>query len=432
MRTIIRDNYTPQPGDYHDMYVFDEAKGKSWRFDCDGVFYETTIENELGDSTTTAASQALVSGISGGIDEKIAEAVEAEAAIRKEADETLAGDIADEIGNRISADNALGGMIEDEKIARQTADNNLQQQIDTITASSDVTDIVGTYADLQNYDTSTLSNNDIIKVLQDESRNDETTYYRWNSTTQQFTLIGEEGPYYTKSQTNTLLSGKQNTLTAGTGIDITNDVISATSAGPTVVQTPGTSTTDVMSQNATTSMIYADPDIRTKIRIGNNAGAAGGLENIVIGNNAVGSTNLQHGVVIGRRANAYSGDGAIVIGESAGSTSQSGGKGSVALGAYAQLTGNGIVNIGSSSTEYGYNTSKYRRLTGVYDGQSAHDAATVGQIKMGTLSATPTGTTVGFPGRLYTYDTGGGVYEVWLCVHDNGDNTYVWKQVSLI
>lgn len=53
--------------------------------------------------------------------------------------------------------------------------------------------------------------------------------------------------------TQTDLAGKQNTLTAGTGIDITNDVISATGGGgPTVVQTTGTSTTDVMSQNAVT------------------------------------------------------------------------------------------------------------------------------------------------------------------------------------
>ena len=37
--------------------------------------------------------------------------------------------------------------------------------------------------------------------------------------------------YYTKSQQDNLLSGKQNTLTAGTGITIQNDVISATGGG---------------------------------------------------------------------------------------------------------------------------------------------------------------------------------------------------------
>ena len=85
---------------------------------------------------------------------------------------------------------------------RQNADNDLQSQIDAITASSDVTDIVGTYAELQAYDTSSLPPNSIIKVLQDESKNNETTYYRWVITqgTGSWVLIGEEGPYYTKSQ----------------------------------------------------------------------------------------------------------------------------------------------------------------------------------------------------------------------------------------
>lgn len=116
-----------------------------------------------------------------------------------------------------------------ETTARQEADNNLQQQIDAIAASSDVTDIVGTYATLQAYDTSKLKDNDIIKVLQDETHDDETTYYRWSISTETFTLIGEEGPYYTKSATDTLLAGKQNKLTAGANITIdTNNEISAT------------------------------------------------------------------------------------------------------------------------------------------------------------------------------------------------------------
>lgn len=104
-----------------------------------------------------------------------------------------------------------------ETTARQEADNGLQQQIDAITVSSDVTDVVGTYADLQAYDTSKLKDNDIIKVLQDESRNDETTYYRWDTETETFTLIGEEGPYYTKSAADQKFQDK---LVAGTNITI--------------------------------------------------------------------------------------------------------------------------------------------------------------------------------------------------------------------
>lgn len=75
----------------------------------------------------------------------------------------------------------------------------LQTQIDALSAASDVTDIVGTYAELQAYDTSNLQNNDIVKVLQDNTHDNETTYYRWVVTSGAGTwvLIGEEGPYYT-------------------------------------------------------------------------------------------------------------------------------------------------------------------------------------------------------------------------------------------
>lgn len=92
--------------------------------------------------------------------------------------------------------------IADEITNRENADIGLQSQIDAIVASSDVTDIVGTYAQLQAYDTSSLPPNSIIKVLKDESQNDETTYYRWviNGGVGSWVLIGEEGPYYTKSQ----------------------------------------------------------------------------------------------------------------------------------------------------------------------------------------------------------------------------------------
>ena len=101
----------------------------------------------------------------------------------------------------------------------------MQSQIDAITASSDVTDIVGTYAELQSYDTSALAPNSIIKVLQDESRNNETTYYRWVITggVGAWSLIGEEGPYYTISAAD----AKFATQTAlSTGLAAKQDTIS--------------------------------------------------------------------------------------------------------------------------------------------------------------------------------------------------------------
>ena len=111
---------------------------------------------------------------------------------------------------------------------RSAADNAIWNEIETIEASSDVVDVVGTYAELEAYDTSKLKDNDLIKVLADETRDDAITYYRWSTSTDTFTYVGSEGPYYTSSEVDTLLGGKQNTLTAGSNIQINGDTISAT------------------------------------------------------------------------------------------------------------------------------------------------------------------------------------------------------------
>ena len=107
--------------------------------------------------------------------------------------------------------------------AREQADTNLQGQIDAIVSSSDVVDIVGTYQDLQNYDTSKLGDNDIVKVLDDSTHNNATSYYRWHNST--WNYVGSEGPYYTKSQTDALLNGKVNVV-EGKGLS-TNDFTDA-------------------------------------------------------------------------------------------------------------------------------------------------------------------------------------------------------------
>lgn len=93
-------------------------------------------------------------------------------------------------------------QLQEETTARENADNDLQGQIDAIVASSDVVDIVGTYQELENYDTSHLGDNDIIKVLQDSTHNNATSYYRWKKHTSTWQYIGSEGPYYTKSESN--------------------------------------------------------------------------------------------------------------------------------------------------------------------------------------------------------------------------------------
>ena len=147
--------------------------------------------------------------------------------------------------------------------------------------------------------------------------------------------------------------------------------------GPTVVQTTGTSTTDVMSQNAVTSMVFADPSTTQKVNIGGSIdsssayGTAVGYQSSVVG-------GANRAVAIGYRASANA-------------------SGSVAIGTGAAAVNTGEVNIGSlASTSYGYNNSKYRLLTGVYDGQSAHDAVTVGQINA-TIDAINTALSTNIP-----------------------------------
>ena len=73
---------------------------------------------------------------------------------------------------------------------------------------------------------------------------------------QQFTLIGEEGPYYTKSQADALLNAKQNTLTAGTGITIINDVISADGGGLTTLSYGSSTWQDFITAYNASKIVY--------------------------------------------------------------------------------------------------------------------------------------------------------------------------------
>ena len=139
-------------------------------------------------------------------------------------------------------------------------------------------------------------------------------------------------------------------------------------SGPAVVQTTGTSTTDVMSQNAVTSMVFANPGTNNKIRIGSDLPALG-VYGIAIGSAASGANAATGTVSIGNWARATAG-------------------GAIALGVTSNATQQGEMNIGSTNTEFGYNNSNYRLLTGLYDPQSAHDAATKNYVDTVTPTIT--------------------------------------------
>lgn len=85
-------------------------------------------------------------------------------------------------------------------LAKQSDTSSLQSQIDTINATQNVVDIVGTKAELNAYVTKDLHTNDKIEVLADESQNNANTIYEWNGNS--WSLVGSKAPYYSKAESD--------------------------------------------------------------------------------------------------------------------------------------------------------------------------------------------------------------------------------------
>lgn len=71
--------------------------------------------------------------------------------------------------------------------------NALDEEVQELKSNPDVVDIVATYQDLQAYDTSTLTDKDIIRVLSDSTHDGRSSYYRYDATTEQWTYVGTGG-----------------------------------------------------------------------------------------------------------------------------------------------------------------------------------------------------------------------------------------------
>lgn len=195
---------------------------------------QTNLSNEI-----TKASKDVETTLTNNLNDEISRAENAES----ELDEKINTNT-NKIYDTISS---ISGQLSSELISeyndRVSADISLQNQIDTIEATQNVIDLVASYAALTEYDTTNVKDNDKIQVICDETSASQTTIYSWNNNT--WNGIGMFGPYYTKSQVeeeitkaiNTekteretaieeLNTNKQNNLTAGDGISISNDVIS--------------------------------------------------------------------------------------------------------------------------------------------------------------------------------------------------------------
>lgn len=212
------------------------------------------------------------------------------------------------------------------------------------------------------------------------------------------TATGGGGGYELPIASASTLGGVK--IGEGLNIDAETGVLSSSGGGggPTVVQTAGTSTTDVMSQNAASSLVYSDITTGNDVCIGVAArvGSGTSAHSVAIGHyaDAIGSSAVAIGGStnnnsVRARATASSaiaikgyasGVGSVAIGGDSTLRSDASGKGSIALGAGATATNPGQVDIGTSNTGYGYNSSNYRLISGVYDPQSDHDAATKGYV----------------------------------------------------
>ena len=247
MKTRIRDSYVPKLGDYCNTLVIDKETGNQYLFDADGVWTLISTDEEgivaeavaqanaytddvaegkvdkeegkgLSENDFTGGYKDKLDGIEDGAQVNAIEVVKrngvALPVIDKAVDVAVptatssltndSGYITNEVGDLVNYydKDEADTLIATEAETRDAADLDLQGQIDAISSASDVVDVVGTYAELQGYDTSKLSDNDIVKVLTDETHDDAISYYRWNDTTNVFTYIGSQGPFYTKSETD--------------------------------------------------------------------------------------------------------------------------------------------------------------------------------------------------------------------------------------
>lgn len=171
--------------------------------------------------------------------------------------------------------------------------------------------------------------------------------------------------------------------------------------GVNVVQAIGTSTTDVMSQNATSTMVYKDTGKRI-IEIGYDPSCASATtSHVLIGYRPKvslasaeycitihGTVNGTRGIALGAastagRKSCAVGDGATSSDFSValGGNAKSNYTYSAALGSYSTTSVQGEISIGGTDLgTNGYSGTSYRKITNVYDGENAHDAATYGQL----------------------------------------------------
>ena len=148
---------------------------------------------------------------------------------------------------------------------------------------------------------------------------------------------------------------------------------------------------------------------------------------VMVGENSgAGNYGVSIGTSAGQSLNSESGAACVCVG--AYSNASYGVKNSIALGYYANATRTGELNIGAGTSGLGYNSTNYRVIGGVHDGQELHDVATVAQGNTLSTSA-PTTSTVGVLGQLYTDTTNMHTYQLTsIDTTDPANPVYSWTQ----
>lgn len=186
-----------------------------------------TSAEEVLDSKIDSSVETLNGTISE-LNTTFSQALTQEQNTRSSADATLQANIDTEATTRADAISGLQNALETETENRTSADNHLQTQIDAIEATQNVIDLVSNYTALTEYNTSSVKPHDKIQVINDETSGYQTTIYSWENSA--WSGIGLFGPYYTQAQVdnlyNELDNTKQDNLSAGDGIAITENVIS--------------------------------------------------------------------------------------------------------------------------------------------------------------------------------------------------------------
>ena len=161
-----------------------------------------------------------------------------------------------------------------------------------------------------------------------------------------------------------------------------------------VVQTTGTSTTDVMSQDAVTKRLYPRFGVYNDaigiVGANESQDSDAGLLSVGIGSGSV--ARGDNAIAIGAQTKIYAaGVYSTAVGSSAkteghsravalGNAADAAFDNSVAIGSNAKTTRVGEVNVGADTSGRGYNSTNYRVIGGVHDGQLAQDAVTVNQV----------------------------------------------------